>query len=365
MTFGPYLWPMTSDEQYMRRCLNLAANGLGSVAPNPMVGAVLVCGGKIIGEGYHQRYGQAHAEVNAIKDAEFRFERGDWKELGFEKVEDLMKASTIYVSLEPCAHYGKTPPCADLIIAKGIGCVVAGIRDPFKEVDGKGIEKLEKAGVSVKVAVLEEECRRGNRRFFSFHTKRRPYIILKWAESADGCIGKVDARIPISNGVSNVLVHRWRSEEAAILVSARTALVDDPALTNRHWPGAHPLRLVLDRHGALPAHLQVLDNSGPTLIYNTRREEGPYVRLENAENLLPAMLDDLFERKVLSVLVEGGKRLSQSFISQGLWDEIRVIRSSSVYIPGGIPAPVLPAARLEESFDLEGDRVAIYTSFAR
>lgn len=349
----------------MRRCLSLAANGLGSVAPNPMVGAVLVCQERIIGEGYHQRYGQAHAEVNAIKDAEFRFERGDWTALGFEKIEDLMKASTIYVSLEPCTHYGKTPPCADLIIAKGIGSVVAGIRDPFKEVDGKGIEKLEKAGVSVKVSVLEEECRRENRRFFSFHTKRRPYIILKWAESADGHIGQADARIPISNAVSNVLVHRWRSEEAAILVSARTAMVDDPALTNRHWPGGNPLRLVLDRHGMLPAHLKVLDGMIPAIVYNTRLEEGPYVRLEAAENLIPAMLEDLYHKKVLSVLVEGGATLLQSFITQGLWDEIRVIRSSSVYIPGGITAPILPAAHLEESFDLEGDGVAIYTSFAR
>lgn len=356
---------MSSDEQYMHRCLDLATNGLGSVAPNPMVGAVLVCAGRIIGEGYHQTYGQAHAEVNAIKDAETRFELGDYKELGFEKVEDLLKASTIYVSLEPCAHYGKTPPCADLIISRGIGRVVAGIRDPFKEVDGKGIEKLEKAGVSVKVPVLEEECRGVNSRFFTYHTKRRPYLILKWAESADGNIGRTGSRVTISNAISNVLVHRWRSEEAAILVSARTALADDPALTNRHWVGANPLRLVLDRQGVLPSHLHLLDGHVPTLVYNTRLEVTPYVRLREAGNLLPEMLEDLYQRRVLSVLVEGGASLLQSFIDQGLWDEIRVIRSSTVYIPGGIPAPRLPEARLQQSYDLEGDGVAIYTSFAR
>jgi diaminohydroxyphosphoribosylaminopyrimidine deaminase/5-amino-6-(5-phosphoribosylamino)uracil reductase len=333
----------------MRRCLQLAALGAGSVAPNPMVGAVLVYEGLIVGEGYHRRYGQAHAEVNCIKDFEDRFASGEWARLG-PSAARLLETSTLYVSLEPCAHHGKTPPCADLVIAKGIPRVVVGIRDPFKEVDGKGIERLLKAGVDLTYPVLEDECRWLNRRFFTVHKKHRPYIILKWAESADGFIGLPGERVAISNAWSNRLVHRWRSEEASILVGARTALIDDPSLTTRHWPGPNPLRLVLDPGRGLPGHLRVFDDLAPTVVYDTRD--------------LDAVLEDLQRRSIQSVLVEGGGRLLRAFIERGLWDEVRVIRSGTVRLPEGVPAPVLPEARLVRSRDLGDDHISIYTSFA-
>jgi diaminohydroxyphosphoribosylaminopyrimidine deaminase / 5-amino-6-(5-phosphoribosylamino)uracil reductase len=335
-----------SQERYMRRCLQLAALGAGTTAPNPMVGAVLVYGDVVVGEGYHRRHGEAHAEVNCIRDAEERFVPGSW---GFGAAADLLRACTLYVSLEPCAHHGRTPPCADLVIAKGIPRVVVGIRDPFKEVNGKGIEKLRKAGVGLTVPVLEDACRALNRRFFTFHTQGRPYIILKWAQSADGFIGREGERVAVSNAWSDLLVHRWRSEEAAILVGARTVLVDDPALTTRHWPGPNPLRLVLDPGGRLPTTLKVLDKQAPTIVYQTR--------------FLPELLEDLHRRSVQSVLVEGGGRLLGSFIEAGLWDEARVITSGSLFLRAGIPAPVIPEATLTDSFVLEGDRVSIYGSF--
>lgn len=341
---------MSTHERYMRRCLQLAALGAGSVAPNPMVGAVLVYGDVVVGEGYHRRYGQAHAEVNCIKDAEDRFASGEWDHLGWASSAALLEACTLYVSLEPCAHHGKTPPCADMVIAKGIPRVVVGIRDPFKEVDGKGIDKLLKAGVALTYPVLEDECRWLNRRFFTVHTRHRPYIVLKWAESADGFIGLPGQRVAISNAWSNRLVHRWRGEEASILVGARTALVDDPSLTTRHWPGPNPLRLVLDPGRGLPGHLRVFDEQAPTVVYDTRD--------------LGTVLEDLHRRSVQSVLVEGGARLLRSFIAAGLWDEVRVIRSGTIQLPGGIPAPAAPEARLVRSFDLGEDHVSIYTSFA-
>lgn len=342
---------MSTHERYMRRCLQLATLGAGSVAPNPMVGALLVYGDVVIGEGYHRYYGQAHAEVNCIRDAEDRFASGEWARFGFASSADLLGASTLYVSLEPCAHHGKTPPCADLVVDKGIPRVVVGVRDPFKEVNGKGIEKLLRAGVAVTQPVLEEECALLNRRFFTFHTRHRPYIILKWAQSADGYIGREGERLAVSNAWSNRLVHRWRSEEAAILVGARTALVDDPALTNRHWPGPNPLRVVLDPGRGLPPKLKVFDGEAPTVVYDTRA--------------LEEVLQDLHRRSVQSVLVEGGGRLLGSFIAKGLWDEIRVIRSGLVHLAEGIPAPVIPEARVVRSFDLGDDHVSIYTSFAR
>ncbi|TDW95758.1 bifunctional diaminohydroxyphosphoribosylaminopyrimidine deaminase/5-amino-6-(5-phosphoribosylamino)uracil reductase RibD [Dinghuibacter silviterrae] len=340
---------MSTHERYMRRCLQLAALGAGSVAPNPMVGAVLVYRDLVIGEGYHQRYGQAHAEVHCIRDAEERFAAGQWANLGFADAGALLAASTLYVSLEPCAHHGKTPPCADLVVAKGIRRVVVGVRDPFPEVNGKGIDKLLRAGIEVICPVLEEDCMALNRRFFTFHTKHRPYIILKWAQSADGCIGREGQRIAVSNAWSKRLVHRWRSEEASILVGGHTARVDDPALTNRYWPGPSPLRLVLDPDGVLTPGMKVLDGEAPTVVYPTRD--------------LREVLSDLHRRSAQSVLVEGGARLLTSFIAGGLFDEIRVIRSETVHLPGGIPAPVMPVVPLQRSFALGDDRVFIYSSF--
>ncbi|HTJ12743.1 MAG TPA: bifunctional diaminohydroxyphosphoribosylaminopyrimidine deaminase/5-amino-6-(5-phosphoribosylamino)uracil reductase RibD [Dinghuibacter sp.] len=336
---------MMVHEKYMRRCLELAELGAGSVAPNPMVGAVLVYGDAIIGEGYHKKYGQAHAEPNCIRDAEERFAQGATH--GFATAAALLGASTLYVSLEPCAHHGKTPPCADLVVSKGIPKVVVGVRDPFPQVNGKGIDKLEKAGVTVIQPVLEQECAALNRRFFTYHIQRRPYIVLKWAESADSAIGRVGERVPVSNGWSNRLVHRWRSEEAAILVGGHTALVDDPSLTNRLWPGASPTRVVLGRD--LPGGLRIFDNAAPTLVYETR--------------VLAEVLEDLHRRSIQSVLVEGGARLLNAFIAEGLWDEIRLIRSSTVNLPGGIPAPVLPRAKLDWNMRLGEDDIYGYVQY--
>ena len=245
----------------MSRCIELAKLGAGFTAPNPMVGAVLVYDNRIIGEGYHRHYGHAHAEVNCIASVK-------------KEDEPFIRQSVLYVSLEPCAHHGKTPPCADLIIEKKIPMVVVGSRDPFKEVDGKGIEKLQAAGVEVQEDVLEKECIDLNKRFFTFHTWRRPYIILKWAQSDDGKIAKTGhSRVLISNDYTNRLVHKWRSEEASILVGTNTALMDNPSLDTRLWKGPNPVRLVVDKNLALPASLNVFDQKIKTIIFNTLKHE--------------------------------------------------------------------------------------------
>lgn len=330
---------MTSPETYMYRCLELARLGAGHTAPNPMVGAVLVHGDRIIGEGYHQTYGQAHAEVNCI--AAVREE-----DLG------LISEATLYVSLEPCAHFGKTPPCADLILSKKIPRVVVGCRDPFPAVNGKGIERMQAAGVEVTVGVLEKECMELNRRFFTFHTEHRPYIVLKWAQSADRKIAAGVERTSISNEYSNRLVHRWRSEEAAILVGTNTAMLDDPALTVRLWKGPNPVRLVVDRELRLPSSLQLFDGKVRTIVFNLERHgEGEdrhggtgnlsYYQLAADSSLVHQLVIALYELKLQSVLVEGGARLLQSFIDEGYWDEARVITNNELELPGGLPAPVL------------------------
>ena len=355
---------MTNHEPYMRRCIQLAELGAGTVAPNPMVGSVLVYDDTIVGEGYHRVYGQAHAEVNCIRDFETRFAAEEWKRFGFASTSDLLQKATLYVSLEPCAHFGKTPPCADMIVRLRIPRVVVGVRDPFPEVDGKGIDKLREAGIEVTSGVLEPECRELNKRFFTFHAQHRPYIILKWAQSVDGYIGRATGRVPISNRWSNLLVHRWRSEEASILVGRRTALIDDPALTNRHWAGRpNPLRLVLDPSLTLPSQLQLFDGSVPTIVFNTiaqesRPNELHFQRLSGP--ILEGMMSNLYHRHVQSVLVEGGAHLLESLIGEGLWDEIRVIRSGSVRLSEGVKAPDLPGARLVQAFDIQGDHVSIY-----
>lgn len=317
----------------MQRCLQLAAMGAGRVAPNPMVGAVLVYDGRIIGEGYHQQYGYAHAEVNCISSV-----------AAADKA--LISHSTMYVSLEPCAHFGKTPPCADLLIKNNIPQVVIGCRDSFEKVAGRGIEKLMAAGIAVTVGILEKECRELNRRFFTFHEKQRPYIILKWAQSSDGKIGKHgSSRFKISNRFSNRLVHQWRTEEAAILVGSKTALLDDPALTARLWPGNNPLRLVIDLELQLPEHLQLFDGSTKTMVFNYHKQEATgnliYQQLTKGEDVLKQMVTVLHTMHIQSLIVEGGATLLQSFIDGGLWDEARVITNTELIIGEGLPAPVL------------------------
>lgn len=335
----------------MQRCIQLARLGAGHVAPNPMVGSVLVYEGRIIGEGYHEIHGKAHAEVNCIASVN-------------EADRQFIERSTIYVSLEPCAHHGKTPPCADLIIEKRIPQVVVGCRDPFPEVNGKGIEKLRAAGIDVTVGILEKECVDLNRRFFTFHTKHRPYIILKWAQSENGFIARSGERTAISNQYTDRLVHKWRSEEASILVGARTALIDDPALTNRHWTGLDPIRLVIDRQLELPDTLRLFDKRAKTIVFNTIKHDpgaNPgYYQLAEDSNLVNQLLIGLHSLKIQSVLVEGGARMLQSFIDEDAWDEARIITNNELHLPGGLPAPGLTHARLRSHESLLSDTIRYY-----
>ena len=336
----------------MRRCLELARLGAGYTAPNPMVGAVLVHDGRIIGEGYHQLYGKAHAEVNCVASVK-------------EEDLSLIPHATMYVSLEPCAHYGKTPPCANLIIDKKIPRVVVGCRDPFPEVDGKGIERIMSAGVGVTLGILEKECMSLNKRFFTFHTCHRPYIVLKWAQSANGKLAAGDgARVLISNDYSNRLVHKWRSEEVSILVGTNTALSDDPALTARLWTGPDPVRLVIDKDLRLPGSLRVFDGQVRTMVFNTVRQEEKgnvlYYKLNGREDLVAQVVEALYVEKIQSVLVEGGTQLLQSFIDAGIWDEIRTITNNELEIPDGLAGPVLKNAQLLSSETLLSDTVRYY-----
>ena len=319
-----------NEVKYMRRCLELARCGWLGAPPNPMVGAVIVCDGRIIGEGFHQRCGGPHAEVNAI---------------GSVRQPDLLCKSTMYVSLEPCAHYGKTPPCADLIIEKRIPRVVVGCRDTFSKVNGQGIAHMQAAGIEVVVGVLEEECRQLNRRFFTYHEKQRPWVTLKWAQTSDGFI---DAKrtggqpLRISTSFTQALAHRLRASHQAILVGTHTAILDNPSLTTRYWPGPNPLRLTIDRYGVLPDSLQLKDQSVATHIYSTGN--------------LREILADLYERGIQSLLVEGGRALLQSFIDKGLWDEARV-ETAPFKLGDGVESPVLGPARQVDSQVLDGHQI--------
>jgi len=299
---------MVEDEKYMRRCLQLARNGRQNAKPNPMVGAVIVAPAptatdkdatRVIGEGYHVRCGEGHAEVNAFAAVK-------------PEDEELLKQATIYVSLEPCSHYGKTPPCADLIIKKGVRRVVVGCIDEFAEVQGRGIRKLRDAGIDVTVGVLEEECKELNRRFFTYHRERRPYIILKWAQTANGFIDDNGRVLAISTPFTQMLSHKLRAEEDAILVGRVTDEREHPQLTVRHWTGRNPKRLVVDRNH-------------------------------------PLNLDSLHAHHVQSLIVEGGRKTLESFLMQNLWDEIRVETNTRLTVDGGTRAPQLPATAVTVS----------------
>lgn len=318
------------EEKYMRRCIQLAQNGLCNAVPNPMVGAVIVCDGKIIGEGYHTRCGEAHAEVNAIDSV---------------KNPSLLKCSTIYVTLEPCSHHGKTPPCADLIIEKQIPRIVIGCQDPFSKVAGRGIQKLRNAGREVIVGRLEKECKYLIRRFIIFHTLRRPYITLKWAESADKFIDvyRTDGSPAIlSTPLTSMLVHKKRAEHSAIMVGTHTAELDNPSLNVRHWYGRSPIRIVLDRKKSLPTDLHLFDGSTPTLEF-TETPQKPlpnveYLPINYQQDTLPQMMAILYNRGLQSLLVEGGSILLQSFIDAGLWDEI-FVEEAPILLHSGVKAP--------------------------
>ena len=336
----------------MHRCLELAKLGVGYVAPNPMVGAVLVYEDRIIGEGYHKQYGGPHAEVNCINSVN-------------QQDKDKISSSVLYVSLEPCSHFGKTPPCTDLIIANQIPEVVVGCRDPFKEVDGKGIEKLNVAGIRVVYGILEKECRQLNKRFFTFHTKHRSYIVLKWAETADGKIAADGInRLLISNEQTNRLVHKWRSEEASILVGTNTVLLDDPELTTRNWNGPSPIRLAIDMDLKLPSTLKIFNDKQRTIIFNTIKHEEngklSYYQVTEDVNVVHQIVNALYQMKIQSVIVEGGARLLQSFIDEGMWDEIRVIKNEELIINNGLAAPELSGKNAWQETKILNDSIKIY-----
>ena len=332
----------SEDRKYIARCLQLAHSAAGSTSPNPMVGAVIVCEGKIIGEGYHIRCGEPHAEVNAIRSV---------------KDAALLSRSTIYVSLEPCSHYGKTPPCADLIISSGIPRVVIATTDNNAMVSGRGVERMRAAGIEVKIGVLEDEAYRLNRHFFTFHGKGRPYVTLKWAQSADGFIDIIrdgGTAQAISNSASAMAVHKLRAMHDAILVGRRTALLDNPTLTVRSWSGPSPLRLVIDREGSLPVSLHLFDGDHPTVIFTERTDKAKCVnnviqhKLDFSGNILDGIMDYLYANKIGSLLVEGGAQLLQSFIDRDLWDEIRIETNQGLVLSNGVPAPILPAGVKKE-----------------
>jgi diaminohydroxyphosphoribosylaminopyrimidine deaminase/5-amino-6-(5-phosphoribosylamino)uracil reductase len=340
-------------EPFMQRCLELAVLGAGHVAPNPMVGAVLVHNGRIIGEGYHKQYGGPHAEVNCIDSVK-------------EAERPLISESVMYVSLEPCAHFGKTPPCADLLIRHKVPLVVVGCRDPFPEVNGKGIEKMRAAGIDVIVGVCEQDARALNKRFFTYHTAFRPYVTLKWAQTADGFISGIPGeRLLISNAVTNRFVHRWRSEEAGILVGTNTALQDDPQLNARLWTGPDPIRLVLDLDLRLPETLQLFNGGAKTIVFNASRsgeKQGiRYVEINRKLDLVPQILHSLYQLRINSVLVEGGAVLLQSFIDAGYWDEARVITNTTLTAGSGLPAPRLLMADEVVTEQIQTDLIQVFS----
>lgn len=345
---------------FMQRCLDLAAQGIGNVAPNPPVGAVIVYQNRIIGEGYHQQYGQAHAEPNAINSV-------------LPQDKHLLSQSTLYVSLEPCSHFGKTPPCSDLIIKTGIPKVVIASPDPFELVNGQGIEKLRAAGIEVTIDILQTEANWLMRRFLTYHQHQRPYIILKWAQTANHFIAPTNKQQQwISNSFAKMLTHRWRTEEQAILVGTNTALADNPQLTARLWTGKQPLRLVIDRYGRLqnkPLHL--LDNSLPTVVFtqthpnqNVNQANLQYIPINFEHQPLQQILHFLYQQKIQSVIVEGGAALLNSFIDANLWDEARVF-TAPIYWDNGLTAPLLSNAKLHQKQKIDDNCLTIFTNLQK
>ena len=324
--------PTPLHQKFMLRAIQLAQKGLGNVAPNPMVGAVIVHENKIISEGYHEQYGEAHAEVQAIKSVQ-------------TSDRHLLQSSTMYVTLEPCAHFGKTPPCAKLIVQHQIPKVVIGCLDPFPKVSGRGVELLKEAGIEVTTGVLSEECQHLSRRFLTFHQKHRPYILLKWAQTANGYFAsKSPHQQWISNKIAKRLSHRWRTEEQAILVGTQTAAIDNPQLTARLWKGKNPIRLVIDRQLRLPKGLHLFDRNTPTVVFTEQNTSSfnnlAYQKLDFSQNIVPQILKYLYQQQINSLIVEGGSKLLQSFINLNLWDEARVFIGNQ-YWEEGIFAPTL------------------------
>ncbi len=344
---------METDKTMMNRCFDLAMNGLGKVSPNPLVGAVIVKDDKIIGEGYHREYGGPHAEVNAIRSVIDH---------------ELLQGSTLFVNLEPCSHYGKTPPCTLLIIEKGISRVVISHVDPYHEVAGRGIAILRDAGIQVETGVLSEEGKYLNRRFLTFHTLKRPYIILKWAQTQDGFMD-IDRKDPlaisrwITNESSKVLVHKWRTEEDSIIVGFQTALTDNPILNAREYSGRNPLRIFLDRNLELPDNHHLLDGTIPTLILTGKRQNKKGVTeygMIDFDHDLPEQINHiLYTKGIQSLMVEGGRKLLDLYLKSGLWDEARVLQGSC-HFHQGLEAPKMGISP-RETVALGSDLVHYFT----
>lgn len=335
------------DQRYMRRALELAELGRGNVSPNPMVGCVIVRDGKIIGEGYHQNFGEPHAEVNAVNSVENQ---------------EFLNEATVYVTLEPCAHWGKTPPCANLLVEKKVKKVVIAAIDSNPLVGGKGIQLLKNAGIEVEIGVLEKEAKWQNRRFFTQIEKQRPYVILKWAQTLDGFVAREDFSSKWISGIqSRQLVHKWRAEEDAILVGKNTAKYDNPSLNVRNWVGKNPVRIFLDSNLELPENLNLFDQSIPTICFNSKKSETKenldFVNL--GDNFSPAdILKELNTRKIQSLIVEGGSKVLSGFIENRLWDEARVFTGKAKF-ETGIPAPQLNQ-NPTESLHIGEDILTIY-----
>ncbi|MCF1192623.1 bifunctional diaminohydroxyphosphoribosylaminopyrimidine deaminase/5-amino-6-(5-phosphoribosylamino)uracil reductase RibD [Mangrovimonas sp. AS39] len=333
---------MKIHEKYINRCIEIAKNGLGTTRPNPMVGCVIVRNDQVIGEGFTSPFGGPHAEVNAINSV---------------KDESLLKESTLYVTLEPCSHFGKTPPCSDLIIDKGIPQVVIGTIDTHSKVAGKGIEKLMRAGCDVVVGVLEKECQEHHKRFFTFHNKQRPYIILKWAQSADGFLSpsEKDEKKPvwITNSYSRQLVHKWRTEEHAILVGYNTVIEDNPSLTARDWKGLNPIRVVLDKFNSLEKSFDIFNNEANTIIVSDKDIDFNKKPIEQLAQLL-------FQKEIQSIIIEGGSKTLQMFLDEGLWDEARIFIGQNSFVNGTL-APQFTGSLISEHKIL-GDTLKIFNN---
>lgn len=339
-----------TDESYIKRCIELAKKAEGYTYPNPLVGSVIVHNDKIIGEGYHKKAGEPHAEINAINSV---------------KNPELFKESTIYVSLEPCSHFGKTPPCANKIIEIGFKKVVIGTFDSHEKVNGKGKKLIEESGIEVISDILEKECQELNKRFFTFHQKKRPFIILKWAESGDGFLDKDFKPTQIGNPLTKQFVHQLRSEEHAILVGTNTALTDNPSLTTREIVGRNPVRILIDFDLKVPQDFNLYNDEAETLVFNSVKnsDEGniKFVKIEK-ENFLENLMQKLFEHQIQSVIIEGGKFTLQQFIDANLWDETIVIKNKNLFLENGTKAPSFDFSPFE-SKNFEDNCVEFYRNF--
>lgn len=357
MFLKSYFCAVKIHDFYMLRCIQIAKNGLGTTAPNPMVGAVVVYDDKIIGEGFTSPYGGSHAEVNAINAV---------------KDKSLLKKATLYVTLEPCSHFGKTPPCADLIIEHKIPTVVIGLLDPHDKVAGKGIQKLKDTGCEVITGILEKECREHHKRFLTFQEKKRPYIILKWAETEDGFIAP-DKKLRntkqpfwITNEYSRLLVHKWRTEEQAILIGTTTVLEDNPKLDARLWKGKNPSRIIIDKDLKIDATFHVLDGSINTMVFTENNDiskyidGAQYILIDFSKNIASQICEKLYQQHILSVFIEGGTKTIQSFIDNGLWDEARIFTGATSF-NSGVKAPKIQGQQRSKS-TLEKDLLKIITN---